>query len=184
MFSSIRNTSEAVAALASLGLGFVLIIFVSTTPTVIDATQSGIYIDNGKDQTIMHRVLSDDDKLDVSYEILEFLGIAERPTHHSSHPLSLRKSAPKFLLDVYHRITEDQRSCLPMAVPTRIPTSINSSTSSTSSVWSSSLSPLSSSPSPQSPQQQQKQQQPRPSGQQQRKSKIPPSVPVQRSYAS
>ncbi|XP_001360218.3 protein 60A [Drosophila pseudoobscura] len=108
MFSSIRNTSEAVAALASLGLGFVLIIFVSTTPTVIDATQSGIYIDNGKDQTIMHRVLSDDDKLDVSYEILEFLGIAERPTHHSSHQLSLRKSAPKFLLDVYHRITEEE----------------------------------------------------------------------------
>ncbi|EDW36323.1 GL16736 [Drosophila persimilis] len=81
--------------------------------------------------------------------------------------------------------TELPKSCLPKAVPTRIPTSINSSTSSTSSVSSSSPSPSSSSPSPQSPQQQQKQQQqPRPSGQQQRKSKIPPPVPVRRSYAS
>ncbi|XP_022222124.2 uncharacterized protein LOC111073880 isoform X3 [Drosophila obscura] len=77
--------------------------------------------------------------------------------------------------------TELPKSCLPKAVPTRIPTSINSSTSSTSSVSSSSPSP--SSPSPQSPQQQQ-QQQPRSSGQQQRKSKIPPPVPVRRSYAS
>ncbi|XP_034120269.1 uncharacterized protein LOC117578722 isoform X3 [Drosophila guanche] len=74
--------------------------------------------------------------------------------------------------------TEPPKSCLPKAVPTRIPTSINSSTSSSSSVSSSSPSP--SSPSPQSPQQQQ----PKPSGQQQRKSKIPPPVPVRRSYAS
>ncbi|XP_017070410.1 protein 60A [Drosophila eugracilis] len=108
MFSGLRNTSEAVAVLASVGLGLVLFIFVATTPMSVEATQSGIYIDNGKDQTIMHRVLSEDDKLDVSYEILEFLGIAERPTHLSSHQLSLRKSAPKFLLDVYHRITAEE----------------------------------------------------------------------------
>ncbi|XP_033153243.1 protein 60A [Drosophila mauritiana] len=106
--SGLRNTSEAVAVLASLGLGMVLLMFVATTPPAVEATQSGIYIDNGKDQTIMHRVLSEDDKLDVSYEILEFLGIAERPTHLSSHQLSLRKSAPKFLLDVYHRITAEE----------------------------------------------------------------------------
>ncbi|XP_020818014.1 protein 60A [Drosophila serrata] len=104
----LRNTSEAVAVLASLGLGLVLLAFVATTPSTVEATQSGIYIDNGKDQTIMHRVLSEDDKLDVSYEILEFLGIAERPAHLSSHQLSLRKSAPKFLLDVYHRITAEE----------------------------------------------------------------------------
>nr|XP_017002006.2 protein 60A [Drosophila takahashii] len=108
MLSAVRNTSEAVAVLASLGLGLVLLIFVATTPPAVEATQSGIYIDNGRDQTIMHRVLSEDDKLDVSYEILEFLGIAERPVHLSSHQLSLRKSAPKFLLDVYHRITAEE----------------------------------------------------------------------------
>ncbi|XP_060654571.1 protein 60A [Drosophila nasuta] len=72
------------------------------------STQSGIYVDNGKDQTVMQRVLNDDDKMDVSYEILEFLGIADRPLHHRNHGLSLRKSAPKFLLDVYHRITAEE----------------------------------------------------------------------------
>ncbi|KAH8233104.1 hypothetical protein KR026_004335 [Drosophila bipectinata] len=108
MLSHLRNTSEAVAVLASLGLGLILTVFLATTPIAIEATQSGIYVDNGRDQTIMQRVLSEDDKLDVSYEILEFLGIADRPTRLSSHQLSLRKSAPKFLLDVYHRITAEE----------------------------------------------------------------------------
>ncbi|XP_016986119.1 uncharacterized protein LOC108049456 isoform X1 [Drosophila rhopaloa] len=77
--------------------------------------------------------------------------------------------------------TEPPKSCLPKAQPTRIPTSIHSSVSSSSSM-SSSCSPSPSSPSPQSqsPQQKSPGQQP----QQQRKSKIPPPVPVRRSYAS
>ncbi|XP_052839776.1 uncharacterized protein LOC128254633 isoform X2 [Drosophila gunungcola] len=74
--------------------------------------------------------------------------------------------------------TEPPKSCLPKAQPTRIPTSIHSSVSSSSSM-SSSCSPSPSSPSPQSPQQKSVGQQ-----NQQRKSKIPPPVPVRRSYAS
>ncbi|XP_043064176.1 uncharacterized protein LOC108096626 isoform X2 [Drosophila ficusphila] len=77
------------------------------------------------------------------------------------------------------KTTEPPKSCLPKAQPTRIPTSIHSSVSSSSSM-SSSCSPSPSSPSPQSPQQRSPGQQP----QQQRKSKIPPPVPVRRSYAS
>lgn len=84
------------------------LISISLLMPFTDSTQSGIYIDNGKDQTIMQRVLNEDDKLDVSYEILEFLGIADRPLHQKNHGLSLRKSAPKFLLDVYHRITSEE----------------------------------------------------------------------------
>lgn len=57
---------------------------------LVYASQSGIYIDNGIDQTIMHRVLDDNDKLDVSYEILEFLGLSERPRHKHGGHLSLR----------------------------------------------------------------------------------------------
>ncbi|KAH8272877.1 hypothetical protein KR018_006665 [Drosophila ironensis] len=106
MVSHLRNTPQAAPAV--LGLGLVAVVFLVTLLASTEATQSGIYVDNGRDQTIMHRVLSEDDKLDVSYEILEFLGIAERPTHLSSHQLSLRKSAPKFLLDVYHRITAEE----------------------------------------------------------------------------
>ncbi|XP_068144741.1 protein 60A [Drosophila tropicalis] len=104
MFSNLRSPSASLYLSPYL---IVLILFLPA-PNGVGATQSGIYIDNGKDQTIMHRMLSEDDKLDVSYEILEFLGIAERPMHHNSHQLSLRKSAPKFLLDVYHRITAEE----------------------------------------------------------------------------
>ncbi|XP_037936720.1 protein 60A-like [Teleopsis dalmanni] len=74
---------------------------------LVSASQSGIYIDNGLDQTVMQRTLDEDDKIHVSYEILEFLGLAERPRRKHSH-LSLRKSAPQFLLDVYHRLTEEE----------------------------------------------------------------------------
>ncbi|XP_039959233.1 protein 60A [Bactrocera neohumeralis] len=79
---------------------------------LVAASQSGIYIDNGVDQTIMHRALDEDDKMNVSYEILEFLGLAERPRRKHGH-LSLRKSAPQFLLDVYHRLTEEENSEAP-----------------------------------------------------------------------
>lgn len=56
---------------------------------LVGASQSGIYIDNGVDQTIMHRALDEDDKMNVSYEILEFLGLSERPRRKHGH-LSLR----------------------------------------------------------------------------------------------
>lgn len=56
---------------------------------LVAASQSGIYIDNGVDQTIMHRALDENDKMDVSYEILEFLGLSERPRRKHGH-LSLR----------------------------------------------------------------------------------------------
>ncbi|KAH8400819.1 hypothetical protein KR009_001181, partial [Drosophila setifemur] len=93
------------------------------------------------------------------------------PVHHPPAAVSPKKKEAKS--------KELPKSCLPKAQPTRIPTSIHSSVSSSSSM-SSSCSPSPSSPSPQSPQQKSPGQQP----QQQRKSKIPPPVPVRRSYAS
>lgn len=51
---------------------------------------SGFYIDNGIDQTVMHHALSQDDVQEVEHEILEMLGLPERPRKkHSIHP-SLR----------------------------------------------------------------------------------------------
>ncbi|XP_055909837.1 protein 60A-like [Eupeodes corollae] len=75
--------------------------------TLVFASQSGIYLDNGVDQTIMHRVLDDHEKMDVEDEILDFLGLSERPRRRHNH-LSLRKSAPQYLLDVYHRLNEEE----------------------------------------------------------------------------
>lgn len=50
----------------------------------------GLYIDNGIDQTVMHRALTQDDAQEVEHEILELLGLPERPRKkHNIHP-SLR----------------------------------------------------------------------------------------------
>lgn len=51
---------------------------------------SGFYVDNGIDQTIMHHELTQDDAHEVEHEILELLGLPERPRKkHNMHP-SLR----------------------------------------------------------------------------------------------
>lgn len=57
-----------------------------------EASQSGIYVDNGVDQTVMHRALDEDEKLEASDNILEFLGLPDRPPRHALHGehLSLR----------------------------------------------------------------------------------------------
>lgn len=48
---------------------------------------SGFYIDNGNDQTVMHRALTHDDVQEVEHEILELLGLPERPRKkHNIHP--------------------------------------------------------------------------------------------------
>lgn len=56
----------------------------------VDGSLSGFYVDNGKDQTIMHRSITMDDAQEVEHEILELLGLPEPPRRkHSIHP-SLR----------------------------------------------------------------------------------------------
>lgn len=72
------------------------------------ASLSGFYVDNGLDQTVMHRMLSPKDAEHVEHEILELLGLPDRPPRrkHGIHP-SIRKSAPKFLLDVYKRLNDE-----------------------------------------------------------------------------
>lgn len=50
---------------------------------------SGFYVDNGMDQTIMHQPLSMDDAQEVEHEILELLGLPDRPRRKHGHP-SLR----------------------------------------------------------------------------------------------
>lgn len=55
---------------------------------VVDGSVSGVYVDNG-DQTIMHHALSADDTEEVEREILELLGLPDRPRKKHLHP-SLR----------------------------------------------------------------------------------------------
>lgn len=55
---------------------------------VADGGVSGVYVDNG-DQTVMHHALTADDTEEVEREILELLGLPDRPRKKHVHP-SLR----------------------------------------------------------------------------------------------
>jgi bone morphogenetic protein 7 len=52
------------------------------------ASFSGIYVDNGQ-QTVLHHQLSGDETHEVEHEILELLGLPDRPRKRHIHP-SLR----------------------------------------------------------------------------------------------
>lgn len=62
---------------------------------------SGLYVDNGFDQTVIHRVVSQREKHEVEHEILNLLGLPDRPLNTISRPPQVKRSAPKFLLDIY-----------------------------------------------------------------------------------
>ncbi|XP_056645982.1 protein 60A [Diorhabda sublineata] len=67
-------------------------------------SRSGIYIDNGLDQTAMERAMTRDEKKEMELEILSLLGLPKRPRKISKSPL--KRSAPRFLLDIYKTLME------------------------------------------------------------------------------
>ncbi|CAG9862784.1 unnamed protein product [Phyllotreta striolata] len=73
---------------------------------VCGASRSGVYLDNGFDQTVIDRTFSDDDQKDLGLEILSLLGLPKRPRRFDKGPL--RRSAPRFLLDVYRTLMDDE----------------------------------------------------------------------------
>ncbi|VVD04327.1 protein 60A [Leptidea sinapis] len=78
-----------------------------------DAALSGLYIDNGVDQTVIQHSMTRYERQVVEHEILELLGLGERPRR--SQPPPLDRSAPSFLLDVYKQLAEEHE----LARPTR-----------------------------------------------------------------
>lgn len=49
------------------------------------ASLSGFYIDNGHDKTVLHHELSPEDQLEVEHEILDLLGLPDRPRRKHIH---------------------------------------------------------------------------------------------------
>lgn len=47
---------------------------------------SGFYVDNGKHQTVLHNALSGDDQVEIEHELLDLLGLPNRPRRKHSHP--------------------------------------------------------------------------------------------------
>ncbi|CAH4003455.1 protein 60A [Pieris brassicae] len=75
------------------------------------AALSGLYIDNGVDQTIIHHSMTRHERQVVEHEILELLGLGERPRRAQAPPLD--RSAPSFLLDVYKQLAEEHEQARP-----------------------------------------------------------------------
>lgn len=73
---------------------------VSSTP------KAAIYIDNGRDQTAIDRLMTQAEKKEMELEILNLLGLPNRPRKINKSPL--KKSAPRFLLDIYRSLMEDE----------------------------------------------------------------------------
>lgn len=62
---------------------------------------SGLYVDNGFDQTVVHRVVTHREKREVEHEILNLLGLPDRPRNTIGRTSQVKRSAPKFLLNIY-----------------------------------------------------------------------------------
>lgn len=74
---------------------------------LVSARLSGIYYDNGVDQTVIQRFLTRQEKREVEHEMLSLLGLPSRPRPRQSLPVHLGSSAPKFLLDVYMSLLDN-----------------------------------------------------------------------------
>ncbi|XP_037977241.2 protein 60A [Plutella xylostella] len=75
------------------------------------AALSGLYIDNGIDQTIIHHSMTKHERLVVEHEILDLLGLGSRPRRARAPPA--RSAAPSFLLDVYKQLAEEPEQARP-----------------------------------------------------------------------
>lgn len=69
-------------------------------------SRPGIYVDNGFDQTVMDMAITEREKRDMELQFLNLLGLPERPRRVSGNP-TLRRSAPRFLMDVYKTLMEE-----------------------------------------------------------------------------
>ena len=76
---------------------------------------SGFYYDNGINQTVVHKHLNNHEKEEMQSEILNLLGLQHRPRPVFSSSRRNQKtvgdedlsSAPRFLIDVYQSLTEE-----------------------------------------------------------------------------
>lgn len=76
----------------------------------VSARFSGIYYDNGVDQTVIQKLLTRQEKREVEREILNLLGLPSRPRPRRTSNVDLGSSAPKFLLDIYKSLLDNPSS--------------------------------------------------------------------------
>lgn len=86
---------------------FLAISAICAVQEILCSTPSGLYVDNGLDQTVIEHSMTIQERQDIELEILHLLGLPDRPrTHPSGLPGDLQRSAPRFLMDVYKSLVE------------------------------------------------------------------------------
>ncbi|XP_053593820.1 protein 60A-like [Microplitis demolitor] len=113
----VKRTRDSV--LTSCSLWLTVVVFVGViSEHVVPVTSSrisGLYVDNGLDQTVVHRVLTKREKRDVEHEILNLLGLPDRPRSVIGKVPQVKRSAPKFLLDIYKNALGEDEDGKPVA---------------------------------------------------------------------
>ncbi|XP_060518491.1 protein 60A [Cylas formicarius] len=88
--------------------GLTLVMWLALLPfsRVCCTPKAAIYVDNGMGQTAIDRLMTNVEKLEMESEILNLLGLPNRP--RKINKSTVKKSAPKFLLDIYKSLIEEQ----------------------------------------------------------------------------
>ncbi|XP_034944519.1 protein 60A [Chelonus insularis] len=104
-----RNRGFCLSNICFLFLLLLVLVISQRVAPVSSSRLSGLYVDNGFDQTVVHRVLTQREKRDVEHEILNLLGLPDRPRSVMGKTPQVKRSAPKFLLDIYkNALGEDE----------------------------------------------------------------------------
>ncbi|XP_043270322.1 protein 60A-like [Venturia canescens] len=70
---------------------------------------SGLYVDNGQDQTMIYRLSTQKEKVALEHEILKLLGLPDKPKKLTGKAPVVKRSAPNFLLNIYENSLEDEK---------------------------------------------------------------------------
>ena len=63
----------------------IICVLILQSVVLVLSSMSGLYIDNGIDQTVMERSLTNEDQEEIEHEILELLGLPDRPRKRHTH---------------------------------------------------------------------------------------------------
>ncbi|CAK9809877.1 Protein 60A [Anthophora plagiata] len=84
---------------------FIEILFLLVIISLANSERSsGLYIDNGFNQTVLHKLASNEQKQDMERKLLNILELPDTPRRIVRRSLMVKRSAPKFLLNIYKNV--------------------------------------------------------------------------------
>lgn len=67
-----------------------------------------LYVDDGYQQTVVDSIMSSEEKQELELDILNLLDLRRRPPTVANNKSSLKKSAPRFLMDIYKVLMDEE----------------------------------------------------------------------------